>query len=184
MEGENVMDVASAVHAHLEEEIRPSLPEGIGITLWNDESQIYSERIYLLLKNGLLGLLLIMITLALFLHIRLAFWVTVGLSVTFVGALTVMLILDVAISTISLFVFVLAIGIIVDDAIVVAENVYLERSRGASGLEAAINGVRKVRVPLTFAVLTSIAAFVPLFFIPGGIGKSGDRYRSSLSRCW
>lgn len=171
VEGENVMDVASAVHTHLEEEIRPSLPEGIGITLWNDESQIYSERVFLLLKNGLLGLLLIMITLALFLHIRLAFWVTVGLLVTFVGALTVMLVLDVAISTISLFVFVLAIGIIVDDAIVVAENVHLERSRGASGLEAAINGVRKVRVPLTFAVLTSIAAFVPLFFIPGGLGE-------------
>lgn len=170
VEGENVMDVASAVQTHLKEEIEPSLPEGIGIKLWNDESYIYSERVYLLLKNGLLGLTLIMITLALFLHIRLAFWVTVGLTVTFVGVLSVMLIFDIALSTISLFVFVLAIGIIVDDAIVVAENVHLERSRGVSGLEAAIRGVHKVRVPLTFAILTTIAAFIPLFFIPGSVG--------------
>ena len=171
VEGENVMDVATPVHEHVEKEIIPSLPAGISLKIWNDESQIYSERVQLLMKNGLLGLALVMITLALFLHIRLAIWVSVGLIVTFVGVLSVMLVLDVAISTISLFVFVLAIGIIVDDAIVVAENIHLERTRGLPAIEAAIVGARKVRLPLTFAVLTSIAAFTPLFFIPGMIGE-------------
>ena len=120
-DGEQVMDVATAVREHLANVIVPSLPEGVGVTTWNDESQTYSERVDLLLKNGLLGLLLVFLALALFLEIRLALWVVVGLAVSGVGALAVMLTLDIAINTISLFAFVLAIGIIVDDAIVVAE---------------------------------------------------------------
>lgn len=171
VEGEQVMDVANAVHSHLAEVIIPSLPEGVGVTIWNDESQTYSERVNLLLKNGILGLVLVLVALALFMEIRLAIWVTVGLSVTFVGVLAVMLVLDVAINTISLFVFVLAIGIIVDDAIVVAEQVHLERRQGALAVAAAIRGTRKIKLPLIFAVLTSIVAFMPLLFVPGGIGE-------------
>ena len=170
-EGEQVMDVATAVHEHLANVVLPSLPEGVGVTVWNDESQVYSERIDLLLKNGLLGLLLVFISLALFLEIRLALWVVVGLVTSGIGALAVMLLLDIAINTISLFAFVLAIGIIVDDAIVVAEHVHLERKRGTPGVAAAIRGVRRIKKPLTFAVLTSAAAFVPILFIPGGIGE-------------
>ena len=97
----------------------------------------------LLLKNGGLGLLLVFFALALFLEIRLAVWVTVGLVVSFVGVLTVMLALDIAINTLSLFVFALAIGIIVDDAIVVAEHVHLERKKGTPGVVAAIRGTRR-----------------------------------------
>ena len=170
-DGEQVMDVASAVQEHLATVILPSLPNGVGVTVWNDESQVYSERVDLLLKNGLLGLLLVLISLALFLEIRLALWVVVGLVTAGIGALAVMLLLDIAINTISLFAFVLAIGIIVDDAIVVAEHVHLERKAGAPGVVAAIRGVRRIKKPLTFAVLTSVAAFVPLLFIPGGIGE-------------
>ena len=170
-EGEQVMDVATAVQEHLDSIILPGLPKGVGVTVWNDESQVYSERIDLLLKNGLLGLLLVFISLALFLEIRLALWVVVGLVTSGIGALAVMLLLDIAINTISLFAFVLAIGIIVDDAIVVAEHVHLERKRGTPGVAAAIRGVRRIKKPLTFAVLTSVAAFVPLLFIPGGIGE-------------
>ena len=170
-DGEQVMDVATAVHEHLANVVLPSLPKGVGVTVWNDESQVYSERIDLLLKNGLLGLLLVFISLALFLEIRLALWVVVGLVTAGIGALAVMLLLDIAINTISLFAFVLAIGIIVDDAIVVAEHVHLERRRGTPGVPAAIRGVRRIRKPLTFAVLTSVAAFVPILFIPGGIGE-------------
>ena len=94
-----------------------------------------------------------------------------GLVTSGIGALAVMLLLDIAINTISLFAFVLAIGIIVDDAIVVAEHVHLERKRGTPGVAAAIRGVRRIKKPLTFAVLTSAAAFVPILFIPGGIGE-------------
>ena len=170
-ESEQVNEVAGAVLSHIAREIEPAAPAGIGIAVWNDDSRQYSERADLLLKNGGLGLLLVLVALALFMEIRLALWVSVGLLVTFVGALAVMLALDISISTISLFVFVLAIGIIVDDAIIVAESIHAERKRGVPGLAAAIRGTRRIFLPLTFAVLTSIAAFLPLFFIPGGIGE-------------
>ena len=169
-ENERVMNVATAVHEHLAGAIEPSLPEGAGISIWNDESGAYSERADLLLKNGSLGLLLVFIALALFLQIRLAIWVSVGLATSFIGALAVMLLFDVALHAVSLFVFVLAIGIIVDDAIVTADSIYKERRQGLPGVAAAIRGTRKIKTPLTFAVLTSIAAFIPLLFIPGGIG--------------
>ena len=168
--GEHVMDVATTVREHLANEVIPTLPDGVGITIWNDESQAYEERADLLLKNGILGLLLVLIALSLFLQVRLALWVAVGLAVSGVGALAAMMAFDVAINTISLFSFVLAIGIVVDDAIIVAENIQYERNRGTPGVAAAIRGVRRIKVPLTFAVLTSVAAFVPLLFIPGGVG--------------
>lgn len=167
---ENVDTIAQTVHEHVAA-IAPNLPNGTGITVWNDESQTYSERVYLLLKNGILGLLLVLIALALFLEIRLAIWVTVGLATSIVGALAVMLVFDIALNTITLFVFVLAIGIVVDDAIVVAEHIHHERWQGFLGVVAAIRGARRIKVPLVFAVLTSIAAFSPLFFLPGFIGE-------------
>ena len=170
-EGEQVMDVARAVQDHLANEVARSLPDGVGVALWNDESRDYEERADILLKNGILGLLLVLIALSLFLQIRLAIWVAVGLGVSGIGALAVMLVLDYAINTISLFSFVLAIGIVVDDAIVVAEQIHLERMKGTPGVLAAIRGTRRIRMPLTFAVLTSIAAFIPLLFIPGGVGE-------------
>ncbi len=169
-DGEHVMDVATAVREHVANEVMPALPDGVDITIWNDESQVYEERAYLLLKNGVLGLLLVLVSLSLFLQIRLAMWVAVGLVVSGIGALAVMMAFDVAINTISLFSFVLAIGIVVDDAIIVAEHIQSERNRGTPGVTAAIRGVRRIKVPLTFAVLTSVVAFVPLLFIPGGIG--------------
>ena len=170
-DGEQVMDVAAAVRQHLADVIAPSLPDGVGITIWNDDSQTYSERVDLLVRNGLLGLILVFIALALFLEIRLAVWVVAGLVTSGIGALAVMLSLDLAINTISLFSFVLAVGIIVDDAIVVAEYIHYERMRGTPGLVAAIRGTRRIKKALIFAVLTSVAAFTPLLFIPGGIGE-------------
>ena len=171
IEGEQVMAIAEAVHAHIADTILPSLPDGVGIDIWNDDSQIYSERVNLLLKNGLLGLLLVFIALALFLEIRLALWVVIGLITSGVGALALMLgarsgnQYDLAVR------LVLAIGIIVDDAIVVAEHIHYERSKGVPGVVAAIRGTRRIKKALIFPVLTSIAAFVPLLFIPGGIGE-------------
>ena len=170
-EDEHVETLAEGTKEHLANTITPSLPPGVGIEIWNDESQIYSERVGLLAKNGLLGLMLVFIALALFLEIRLALWVVVGLVTSGVGALAAMLLLDLAINTTSLFAFVLAIGIIVDDAIVVAEYIHYERSRGVPGVVAAIRGSRRIKRALTFAVLTSVAAFTPLLFIPGNIGE-------------
>ncbi|MCZ0944840.1 MAG: efflux RND transporter permease subunit [Gammaproteobacteria bacterium] len=171
MAGEHVMEVATAVQEQVANVIVPSLPEGVRVDILNDESQTYDERVDLLLKNGGMGLLLVLVALALFLEIRLAAWVVVGLATAFIGVLAVMLAFDVPLHTVSLFVFVLAIGIIVDDAIVVAEHIHLERQRGTPGVIAAIRGARRIKVPLTFAVLTSIVAFTPVLFIPGGIGE-------------
>ena len=170
-EGERVMDVAAAVQEQVANVIAPGLPEGVGIEVWNDESQAYSERVDILVKNGTLGLLLVLVALALFLQIRLALWVVVGLATAAIGVLTVMLVTDQPLHTISVFAFVLAIGIIVDDAIVMAEHIHQERQRGTPGIVAAIRGARRIKTPLTFAVLTSVAAFSPIFFIPGGNGE-------------
>ena len=171
-DGEKVMNVARAVREHVANEIAPSLPDGVGITIWNDESDAFEERAAILIKNGLLGLLLVLIALGLFLELRLAFWVAVGLGVSGIGALAVMFALDLAIHAVSLFSFVLAIGIVVDDAIVVSEHIHLERMKGTPGVVAAIRGARRIKVPLIFAVLTTVAAFAPLLFIPGGVGQT------------
>jgi len=169
--GERVMSVARAVKEHVADEVIPSLPNGVGVTIWNDDSTAFTERAALLLKNGALGLLLVLLAVGLFLEIRLAFWVAVGLGVAGIGALAAMMAFDIAIHAVSLFSFVLAIGIIVDDAIVVAEHIHLERMRGTPGVVAAIRGARRIKVPLIFAVLTTIVAFVPLLFIPAGFGE-------------
>ncbi len=168
---EQVLDVTRAVKEFLTSDVIPSLPAGTGITIWNNDADTYRERLFLLLKNGFLGLLLVLLGLAVFLEIRLAFWVALGIAVSGAGALSAMLITDVSINTISLFAFILAIGIVVDDAIVVAENIHHERMQGTTGVLAAIRGTRRVSRPLIFAVLTSVAAFSPLLFIPGGLGE-------------
>ena len=170
-EGERVLTVARAVREHIANEVVPALPDGVGVAIWNDDSATFVERGTLLLKNGALGLLLVLIALGLFLEIRLAVWVAVGLAVSGIGALAVMLALDIPLHAVSLFSFVLAIGIIVDDAIVVAEHIHLERMRGTPGVVAAIRGARRIKVPLIFAVLTTVVAFIPLLFIPAGFGE-------------
>lgn len=168
---EQVGEVAAAVKAHVKNVVTSSLPPGVGITVWNDDSEFFDACVGLLLKNGSLGLLLVFVALALFLEIRVSLWVVVGIAVSAVGALAVVAALDLTVDSNGLFAFVLAIGIVVDDAIVVAEHVFHERRRGVPGLVAAVRGVRRIAVPLTFAILTSIAAFSPLLLLPGGQGE-------------
>ena len=170
-QGDDVADVVATVKEYVETTVRPSLPHGVEVTIWNDDSEIFAERLDLLFTNGSLGFILVFTALTLFLNLRLAIWVAVGLVVSGIGALSVLLLLDLPINSFSLFAFVLAIGIIVDDAIVVAENIHEERSRGVPGLVAAIRGTRRIKTPLIFAVLTSVAAFAPLLILPGGIGE-------------
>ncbi|MCY4199612.1 MAG: efflux RND transporter permease subunit [Gammaproteobacteria bacterium] len=170
-DGERVMDVATSVREHLAEVVSPQLPPGVEVTIWNDDTKSYSERVNLLLKNGGLGLLLVLIALTLFLDMRLAVWVVAGLATSMIGAFAVLLVLGISINAISLFVFVLGIGIVVDDAIIVAEHIHEERQKGVPGVVAAIRGTRRIKGPLTFAVLTSVAAFTPIFLMPGGLGE-------------
>ncbi len=168
---ERVLEIVEAVEAHLESVVIPNLPAGVDLEVWNNDGEILQDRLNLLLKNAAIGLLLVLVALTLFLEVRLALWVAVGIGVSFVGTLAIMMLLGVSINVLSLFAFILAVGIVVDDAIVVGENIYAERERGVPGLLAAIRGTRRITTPVVFAVLTTMAAFSPLLFIPGVMGK-------------
>ncbi len=162
--------VSEAVHERIEE-IEPGLPPGIGIDILNDRSDIYAQRLNLLLRNGSIGLLLVFIVLGLFLELRVAFWVAMGIPTSFLGALLFLPLADISINMISMFAFIVALGIVVDDAIVAGENIYEYRKRGMGAIQAAIKGARDVMVPITFSILTNIAAFIPLTLVPGMMGK-------------
>ena len=168
---EKVLRIVDAVEKHLDEEVIPSLPAGVQLAIWNNDADILKSRLGLLVKNGLIGLTLVLLALALFLETRLAFWVAVGIAVSFVGTFAVMSVLGVSINLMSLFAFILAVGIVVDDAIVVGENIYAEREKGLRGVAASIRGTRRITTPVTFAVLTTGVAFCPLFFIPSSLGR-------------
>ena len=150
-------------------DIEPDLPTGIDWGIYRDMSEVYNQRLTLLLKNAGLGLALVLLILGLFLEFKLAFWVMMGIPISFLGGLMPML--GVTINMISMFAFIVALGIVVDDAIIAGENIYEYRQRGLSFVDAAIQGARDVAVPITFAVLTNVIAFLPLYFIPGFIGK-------------
>ncbi len=171
---ERVLDIAEAVERELRESVAPGLPPGVGVDVWSNDADPLAARLGLMLKNGFLGLLLVLGVLTLFLELRLAFWVAAGIAVSFVGTLAVMAVFDVSINLTSLFAFILAVGIVVDDAVVVGENIAAERDRGRGGVAAAIRGARRVRAPVTFGVLTTVAAFVPLFFVPSSVGAMAE----------
>jgi multidrug efflux pump subunit AcrB len=152
-------------------ETAQSLPEGIHLSKSMDDTLVLRDRLDLLLRNGKSGLVLVLVALALFLRLRLAFWVTLGIPLSFLGAALLMPSLGVSVNLISLFGFIVVLGIVVDDAIVVAENVHEHRQRGKSGLQAAIEGAQEMSKPVIFAVLTTIAAFVPMMLMPGNMGQ-------------
>jgi len=168
---EKVLDIVRLVERYLDASLRPGLPPGIEVAVWRDDSAEFRSRIQLLMKNGLIGLVLVLTALALFLDLRLAFWVSAGIFVAFVGAFGVMPHFGLSINMTSLFGFILAIGIVVDDAIVAGEQIYAENERGTPPLEAAVAGAQRVAMPVALAVSTTIAAFIPLLLVPGTIGK-------------
>ncbi|MYF24506.1 MAG: efflux RND transporter permease subunit [Nitrospira sp. SB0678_bin_10] len=167
---ETPQSVSQSVRAYLEE-LRPELPDGIGFAMWNDRSEIYQDRMNLLLKNAFLGLALVLLLLGLFLDLKLAFWVTVGLPVSIIGSFLFIPFTGASINMISLFAFIITLGIIVDDAVVAGEIIYQKREQGLPLVQAAIAGAREIAGPIMFAVLTNIAAFLPLFFVPGALGN-------------
>lgn len=171
---ERVLDISEAVQRQLRESVVPGLPPGVRVDIWSNDAEPLAARLGLMLRNGFLGLLLVLGVLTLFLELRLAFWVGAGIAVSFVGTLAVMAVLGVSINLTSLFAFILAVGIVVDDAVVVGENIAAERGRGHVGPAAAIRGARRVRAPVTFGVLTTVAAFLPLFFLPSSVGAMAE----------
>jgi multidrug efflux pump subunit AcrB len=167
---EGALEVAEATKEYVKN-LEPSLPEGVSVATWNDDSIILRQRIGLLLRNARLGLILVFLCLTLFLNLRLAFWTTMGIPISFLGGLWLVPQFDVTINMISLFAFIVVLGIVVDDAIVVGENVFEYLERGMRPLDAAILGVREMAMPVTFAIVTSVAAFAPLLYVAGMMGK-------------
>ena len=168
---ERVLEIVDAIEVALAEDIVPGLPEGVSLEVWNNDADVLADRLQLMMKNAAIGLMLVLVALTLFLELGLALWVAAGIAMSFIGTLAVMMVLGVSINVMSLFGFILAIGIVVDDAIVVGENIYSERERGVPGLLAAVRGAQRITGPVIFAVLTTITAFSPLLFAPGAIGK-------------
>ncbi len=166
----NILNIMQAVEVELDR-AAAWLPPGIETTIFFDQVRQFESRRDLLLRNGAQGLLLILAVLALFLPLRLASWVALGIPVAFFGSLVVMAWLDVSLNMMSLFAFIVALGLVVDDAIIVGENVACEQARGLPPLRAAIDGACDVSLPVTMAVLTTVFFVMPTLSLPTAIGK-------------
>jgi len=166
---QNSIDISSQIKDYVEKK-QKNLPEGIHITAFDDEARLLVGRIETMTKNAYQGLLLVVIVLALFLKPKLAFWVSLGIPISFMGGFWFMPALDLSINMLSLFTFILVLGIVVDDAIVVGENIALFRERGMDPKEAAVKAATQVSIPVFFAVLTTMATFSPMLAVEGQIG--------------
>ncbi|MGZ8227785.1 MAG: efflux RND transporter permease subunit [Methylococcaceae bacterium] len=164
------ISVSDAVKRHIAH-VQPELPAGIHAEIRYDASVDYQLRMNFLMNDSLQGLVLVIVMLAIFLELRLALWVMIGIPIAFFGAFLILPVLGVTLNMVSLFAFIIALGIVVDDAIVIGENVYHYRQQGMSPMQAAIKGAQEMVAPVTFSILINIATFVPLLFIPGEIGK-------------
>ena len=169
---QSALDVAAAVKEYVRK-ANDELPEGVSLAVWADGSRFLKERLNMLLKNGMMGLVLVFISLALFLRLSLAFWVCLGIPLSFLGTLFLMptSLMDISINMITLFGFLVVLGIVVDDAIVVGENVYTTCQKEGFGLASTIKGTKEVSIPVTYGVLTTVVAFVPMLMVPGVNGK-------------
>ena len=163
---QNVLDIAASVRAYLDD-ARLRMPAGVELAFWQDRSKEIKGRLNTLVDSAITGGILVFLVLTLFLRFSLAIWVCLGIPVSFMGALAVLPYMGVTINMVSLFAFILVLGIVVDDAIVTGENIFTHMQRGSPPLEAAINGTREVAVPVTFGVLTTIVAFIPLTMVEG-----------------
>jgi len=167
----NELETAAAVKRYVAEK-RSSLPDGVDMEVWVDRAYYLQDRLDLMLKNMLQGAILVCLILSLFLRMKVAGWVIVGIPVTFFGALWLMphMPWPVTVNVISLFGFILVLGIVVDDAIIIGESIYTKTRADGHTLDNVIAGARRVAVPATFGVLTTIAAFAPMLFVGGFAG--------------
>ena len=167
---QNALDVSEAVRNYVDNK-NSVLPNSVSVTAWDDEARILSSRIETIVRNARQGLILVILVLALFLKPKLAFWVSLGIPISFMGGFWLFAPLDLSINMLSLFTFILVLGIVVDDAIVVGENIALFRERGMNPIEAAVKGAYQVSKPVFFAVLTTMVTFAPMLSVDGEIGS-------------
>lgn len=168
---ESPLDISSKVNAYVEEVQNSWLPDSMGIATWGDSSFYLKARLEMLIENGFLGFLLVMLSLSLFLRPSLAFFVAIGIPVSFLGTFMIAPFIGLSINLVSLFAFILVLGIVVDDAIVVGESVFTQFQKEGPGVESSITGARLVATPVTYAVLTTMVAFIPVTMLPGQLGK-------------
>lgn len=168
---QNELATAAAVKDYIEKR-SSSLPDGVSMEMWIDRSHYLKGRLELMFRNIFQGAILVFLTLTLFLRLRVAAWVIVGIPITFFGAIALMPYVPwpVTINMISLFGFILVLGIVVDDAIIIGESSYTAIKEEGHSLDSVIKGAKKVAVPATFGVLTTIAAFTPMLFVGGIAG--------------
>ena len=167
---QSAITVAREVKDYIED-TQSTMPDNVTMGYWRDRSRTVNARLQTLNKSALQGGLLVILLLALFLRPSVAFWVFIGVPVAFMGGLALMPTIGVTINLISLFAFILVLGIVVDDAIVTGENIYSHMRRNPNRIQAAIEGAQEVAIPVTFGVLTTVAAFMPLLLIEGVRGK-------------
>ena len=169
-DSQDTIAISETVKGYIETH-KDLLPKGITLGYWFDMAQMVQGRIDLLLKNGVQGIVLVFIVLALFLDLGLAFWVSSGIPISFMGAFLVLNYFGASINMLSLFGFIMTLGILVDDAIIVGENVYTHYKMGKSAKEAVIDSIAQIGAPVVMAVTTTIVAFTPLMHIEGIMGK-------------
>ncbi|MFK8048695.1 MAG: efflux RND transporter permease subunit [Halioglobus sp.] len=164
----NTLATSEVVQAWVET-VKPQLPPGVEVFMWQDAAVPFKGRVETLLKNGIGGLVLVFLVLVFFLRPLLAMWVCIGITVAFMGTLFLLQYTGVSLNMISLFSFVLILGIVVDDAIIVGESIHSAQVSGESGAAGAISGARGVLKPVMFAVISTMIFFVPMFFMPGNM---------------
>ncbi|PIE36334.1 MAG: acriflavine resistance protein B, partial [Gammaproteobacteria bacterium] len=167
---ESAIAVADAVKDHVAD-ASASMPHGVTLGYWRDSSEVVRQRLATLASSAIQGGFLIILLLTMFLRFRVAMWVFVGVPVSILGGIALMPTLGVTLNLLSLFAFILVLGIVVDDAIVTGENIHSHLRRNPDGLQAAIDGAQEVALPVTFGVLTTVAAFTPLLMIEGARGQ-------------
>ncbi|MCB4438017.1 efflux RND transporter permease subunit [Alteromonas sp. McT4-15] len=168
---QNALEISEQVNNYVDTK-KAEFPAHITADTWGDSSFYLADRLNMMLENMFFGALLVFLVLSLFLKIKLAFWVIVGLPVCFLGTLLVMPLdmVGVSINMLSLFAFILVLGIVVDDAIIMGESAYSEIDKKGHSTDNVIAGVKKVAMPATFGVLTTIAAFSPMLMVSGPFG--------------
>ncbi|HBM23716.1 MAG TPA: AcrB/AcrD/AcrF family protein, partial [Alcanivorax sp.] len=164
------LDIAAAVEGVMAE-LKTTLPDPVQVRIDSNRAEQFESRMDMLLKNGILAMVIVLVILSLFLEYRLAFWIMMGMTVSFVGGVLFLPAMGVSVNMISMFGFLMVLGIVVDDAIVVGENIYEYREQGMSFMDAAVQGARDIAGPVTFSILTNIVAFMPLLFMPGVTGN-------------
>jgi multidrug efflux pump subunit AcrB len=164
------LDIADGVDEVMQA-AEASFPPGVQWRIDNNNAEDFRSRLALVLENGGLAIAIVLLVLALFLELKLAFWVMTGMAISFVGGILFLPSVDVSVNMISLFGFLMVLGIVVDDAVVVGENVFEKRQQGMEPVQAAIEGTKEVGAPVIFSILTNVVAFIPLLFIPGETGQ-------------